>query len=184
MSYCELIAMHDGGTASIAEYSNSYGWCAYVWNALFEKYIEKLHEYDSWLVGDPNRVWDLAKRDDLSPAERVTLAATFDNVVVRVEDLGTVADLFDRFVEMYPPGNYVCHLPAMAEALREIHREPAGAIAVGWYGMSVVDNPWVGEWVDEFAYHEPYDITKGEKHWFLELAEFGAKHDRPVPGGE
>lgn len=169
MSYCALLAFSPEGLTTIEEYKNSHGWCAYVWGMLFDKYITKEDKYDYWL-NKPQRLWDLVNDDRLSWTEIVVLRSTFDYALVKTKDVLALADLFDAFVEMYPPVNHVCHLPAMAKDLRTQILDIRDVVAVGWYGMSVGDNPWT-TYSEEEDDDVEYDCDTGDKHFFVDVVE-------------
>ena len=139
MSYTTLIIFKDGKPNRGIEYRNAWGGAPRIWDALFNAYVPKKHEYDTW-VTSPNdrRLWDLAIREDLPMFERAVHAFTFDRFYVRSEHFGQLASDFRSFVARYPAGEYVDHLPAWAKWLEE----NSGVEAVGLYGTSVGENPW------------------------------------------
>jgi hypothetical protein len=164
-----MYAFDNNGYSVVGEYGNAYGWCAYVWNALFEKYVPKEHPYDCWL-NKADRVWSLAKGDRLSDCEKYTLMSTFDNALVLKKDIPKLIRYFREFEKLYHDPNVVCHLVKMAWELERISRVKNGVVAIGWNGMSVGDNPWniYNEKTDDY---DAYSIQDGTKHWFLEFLE-------------
>lgn len=141
MSYTQLIIFKDGKADGGVEYRNAWGGSARIWDALFKAHVPKKHEYDSWIStgnGDDRRLWDLASRADLPMFERAVHAFTFDHFYVRNEHFGRLAADLRAFVEKYPAGQCVDHLPAWAKWLDE----NSGVEAVGLYGTSVSENIW------------------------------------------
>ena len=171
MSYCKLITFKDGLADGGIEFRNAWGGSARIWNSLFDAHVPKKSEYDSW-VSDPNdrRLWDLAKREDLPMFERAVHAFTFDHFYVRKENFARLASDLLAFVEKYPAGNCVDHLPAWAKWLEE----NSSIEAVGLHGTSVSENVWYrqkecphcGNPTDET---EPVQLTEGlEVYEYLE----------------
>jgi len=50
MSYAQLIIFKEGKANGGVEYRNAWGGSARIWDALFNSYVPKKHEYDSWLA--------------------------------------------------------------------------------------------------------------------------------------
>ncbi len=140
MSYTKLITFKDGKADGGVEYRNAWGGAARIWTALFDAYVPKKHEHDSWLAnnGNDQRLWDLANREYLPIFERAVHAFTFDHFYVRNEHFKRFAADLRAFVEKYPAGNTVDHLPAWAKWLDENN----SVEAVGLYGTSVSENVW------------------------------------------
>jgi len=142
MSYCQLIAFKGGQAHGGVEFRNSWGGSARIWDALFKTYVPKKHEYDSWLAnnGNDERLWALARREDLPMFERAVHAFTFDRFYVRKENFAKFANDLRLFVAKHAViGACVDHLPAWANWLDSEN----GAEAVGLHGTSVSGNPWI-----------------------------------------
>jgi len=162
MSYCETLGFTKDGIKYLTEYRNAHGWSAYIWTRLHEKYIV----HGSWIFA-PQMVWNLVKDDQLTDEEKVTLWSTFDHSLVQISEIPALIRAYKAFLQLYPPEDkWVCHLPAMIDELQSIHDSPEDIIAVGWYGMSVGDNPW-SKYNSEKKEYENYDVTTGTKHEFL-----------------
>lgn len=165
MSHCEIIEFKDGKPVSSAEYKNSFGGAARIWDALFNAYLkDPAKEFDSWLtrnMRDPSdrTLWDLAKRDDLPPFERAVHMATFDRAMIRRENFARFAGDLRQFVKKYPAGDRVCHLSAWADRIAASDAE-----AIGFWMMSVSDNLWQ-EWDEEADESVPYDLNARTDHF-------------------
>jgi hypothetical protein len=138
MSYTALIIFKKGKASKQVEYGNAWGGAARIWDALFKAHVPKKSEYDSWVTCRDNRLWELADRKDLSDYERAVHAFTFDHFYVRSENFKRLVADLRAFVEKYPAGQCVDHLPAWAQWLDE---NPS-IEAVGLHGTSVSENPW------------------------------------------
>lgn len=181
MSYAALITFKEGKPDACIEYRNAWGGSARIWDALFKRYIPKKHEYDTW-VNDPHdrRLWDLAKREDLQMFERAVHAFTFDRFYVRREHFGRLSLDLRLFVDTYPAGACVDHLPAWANWLDENNEIEA----VGLHGTSVSENIWYrpkecphcGNNTDE---SEPVPLADGTEvyEW---LASLNAPDHQPI----
>ena len=154
----------DGKPHDSVEYRNAWGAAAFVWNALFEKYLKDPNiPFDSWLVrgmkDDSQELWDLADREDLPMFERAVHASTFDYAIIRNNHFKQFAKDLRQFVAAYPAGESVCHLSEWAKFI-----ESCDAEAIGFYGTSVSDNLWF-EWDEEREDSTPYDLNIGTKHF-------------------
>lgn len=139
MSYCQLIIFKDGKPSYGIEYRNAWGGAARIWDALFEKHLKNPNiPYHSWISGDQQPLWDLAKRETLPMHERAVHASTFDHAYVRRENFPRFCADLRAFDAAYPSGPKVSHLSAWADALEKLDAE-----AIGFYGTSVAENPWM-----------------------------------------
>lgn len=165
MSYCSIITFEDGKAHAALDFSNSWGGAAYIWNALFERYLKDPERpYDNWLSrGMQDRsLWDLADREDLEIFERSVHVSTFDLAIVRRENFRRYADDLLLFLERYPvPGKSVCHLPQWAKRIREFDEKPE-IEAVGFHHTSVTQSPWFQ--FDENDEILPYDLNERDDH--------------------
>jgi hypothetical protein len=168
MSYCQLKGFKEDETVALGEYQNAHGFLAYVWTALFDKYIPKRFEYDSWRSGEGSRLCNLVEDERLTTIEKKMLEMTFDNALVRIEQLRSVIVVFEEFFKMYPPGDYVCHVPAIVETLKELLTSPGDILAIGWYGMSVCEELW-STYDSETDEEHSYALSIGDKHWFVNV---------------
>jgi len=139
MSYTALIPFTGGLPRPGIEFRNAWGGCARIWDSIFKAYVPKKHEYDSWVCNpEDRRLWDLATREDLPLFERAVHAFTFDRFYVRGEHFERLANDLRLFVQKYPAGERVDHLPAWAKWL-----DDNGTVeAVGLCGTSVSENLW------------------------------------------
>ena len=105
MSYTELIPFKNGIPQPGIEFCNAWGGAARIWTALFDRYVPKKFEHDSWIcsaAGDDNRLWNLAQRPDLPMFERAVHAFTFDLHYVARENFTALAEDLRKFVAKYP----------------------------------------------------------------------------------
>lgn len=171
MTYCAIITFKDGKAAEVHQFKNSWGGAAFVWQALWNKYVmpELMREdvgnhYKNWICAkedDINRLWNLWKREDIRMPlyERIALLGTFDNAILRKENFADFADQLRRFVEAHHTNpQAVCHLGKWADFI-----ETSSAEAVGFHTTSVCENPWMEEDLD--GEPVPYKLNTGEKHF-------------------
>ncbi len=150
----------------IAEFRNSWGGASYVWSAICAK-----------IFGDPQRwlfkaeeLWPLYKDARLTDVERITLASTFDRVLVRAEEGKRLASILRAFVEAHPPEKgQACNLLDQAAILEAV--EP-GAV-IGWQQTTVSPSHWGRHYDynqdDECEDEEGwlYDLSLQTDHYFL-----------------
>jgi hypothetical protein len=113
--------------------------------------------------------------------ERAVHAFTFDHFYVRGENFRRLAADVRAFVEKYPAGECVDHLPAWAQWLEE-HTDVE---AVGLYGTSVSENIWYrsktcahcGNSTDET---EPVHMSEGTEVY--DWLESNPKQSQETPG--
>lgn len=139
MSHTELVPFVNGLPTSGPEFSNSWGGASRIWESLFNKYIPKRHEHDSWLLRQDNSLWDLIRDERLPIFERAVHGFTFNLFYVARNNLARFASDLREFVKNNPVGeHYVDHLSAWADWIDANQ----GIDAVGLYGTSVGENLW------------------------------------------
>lgn len=171
MSSTSLVEFKNGVADTCHEFRNSWGGFGRVMDSLFQKYVPKKHEYDSWLLAaEDGRMWKVCKDERLSEAERIVYAFCCDNALVKKEDFPAMAKALREFTEQNPVESRVCHLEAFAKVFDE-----AKGDAMGLHGTSICENPWVS-WDEESDEPAPYSIATGNKHWFVfeSLCDFAA----------
>lgn len=162
MSSTSLIEFSESVASECYEYRNSWGGAARIWDALFEAYETKKHEYDNWLTASQDgRMWKIWEDERVDDSERLVYLFTCDNALVKNEDFKLLADALRHFTAKHPSNERVCHLAAWASVLDE-----SKAKFMGLHATSVCENPWFG-WTGETDESEPYDVEKGDKHWFI-----------------
>ncbi|MCA9137269.1 MAG: hypothetical protein KDB00_10930 [Planctomycetales bacterium] len=173
MSTTKLIEFENGVPANHHEFHNSWAGAARIWGSLYDHYLKDSSKpFDNWLTstarpGD-RRLWDLAKSDALSMAERAVHAFTFDYFIVRRENLERFSADLRTFAELHPAPGKVDHLPEWADVFEHSAYE-----AIALHATSVTENPWYGfdEETDEPI---PYDLNERNLHtevyqWLSEI---------------
>lgn len=202
MSYTELkIVTENGDVEGFSEYKNSWGFAAFVWDMLCAKYgVEELYRRDKnksksrepyLMPGDTwQYLWECVKEDKikLKTWESNVLFSTYDDAIVKRDDLLQLADDYDMFAEALRPEGRVCHLRSIAKDMRKAYEQ--GALGICFYAMSVGDDPWYGVYTEEnpddmeLDYgteeynkqeelwedsYRPYNVNTDSKHWYVEL---------------
>lgn len=81
MSYSTFYVVRvDGSLKWLCEQRNGWLWSPQIWTFLFDKYVPKKHEYDSWMGDGGRKLWGLQNDERLRREERLALLATFDMV--------------------------------------------------------------------------------------------------------
>lgn len=172
MSRTTVYAFYDGKPAKSVELPNAWGSGPMIWDALIAKYRVEGDVFSAW------KNLCAAERDGkikLQPWERIVLHATYENALVKRDDLETYAAAAEQFDKAHHVDGRVCHLRAMGEVAREALKD--GAEAIGFHLTSVADNPW---WVrpdNEDEDGRPYDLAVDTRHWFVDCAT-------PAPTGQ
>lgn len=158
MSYTEIYIIDKNGYAlGHREYSNSRGFCARVWDVLCNTYGLK-HWYDEEAS---RRLWKLVDDPDVAEFDRIVLETTFDNVIIRKEDIPRVIEAYYQFEKAHPGGDRINHIPDIAFDLTRLAKDDI--IGVCFYQNSVTSNPWVNYNPEEDE-SEAYNIHKQTKH--------------------
>ncbi len=163
-----------GPCVELAEFPNSWGSAARIWNALSERY---LGERVVWML--PNRseqLWALVDDPQLTQAERDVLESTFDHVLVHRNDFDYLAGVYRAFSLFYPPGKSACHLNAIATVLEQLVDGKMvvsfEVYAVGWRWTSCAENLWQVR--DENDDSRPYNLALDSRHrWLFDDTVYG-----------
>lgn len=163
MSRTTMMLIDSGGnTRDIAEFSNSWGSAAFVWDALYKKYIGG----DGYLFSDENmkKVWALWKDPRLRTVEKVVLLSTFDHAIIERDKFEDAAFAFAEFEALHRQPNAICHMGAISQALMD-NRE-TDCVGACFQQTSVAENPWLGEYNEDTEDYKPFDMN-AEKHFFV-----------------
>jgi hypothetical protein len=168
MSTCSIVTFKNGKAGEEVEFRNAWGGAAFIWSALFDKYLkDPAIEYHNWLstAASSSKLWELADREDLSICERILMKSTFDYAMVRREHFAEFCAHLREFTKMYPPkGQTICHLNAWADEIERLIVPVAEIEAIGFYGTSCSDNLWFLPAGDDEDY-KGYDLNEHDKHF-------------------
>jgi hypothetical protein len=180
MSRTTIYVFDDNGNAEEYEdINNSWRGAVAIWNFLEEKYppqfrpkyvpedvpdflIEEFCRFKPKRTGsdlsDMQEIWELVNSSEVETVDKICLATTFDNVVVRTEEI-------DKIIEAFRAFQGDSSLREQAGILERIKNE-GNFIAVAWNQTSVCESPWV-VYDEEEDTCEPYNLYTGNKHCFL-----------------
>ncbi len=162
MSSTSLVEFKNDVADTCHEFSNSWGGFARIMDVLFQKYIPKTYEFDSWLqAAQDGRLWKVCRDARLSEAERIVYAFCCDNALVKKEDFPAMATALRDFTKENHVDKGLCHLEGFAKVF-----DVSDADAIGLHATSVCENPWF-TWDEESDETVPYNISTGDKHWFV-----------------
>ncbi len=177
MSYCAIIPFKEGKPQEEIVFHNSSGGAAFIFTALFNRYLRTETE-TSWLWCS-DKLWPLVESEDLEDFEKSVLASTFDTAIIRhknfsryVAHLLLFCEKHSHSIEIKLPccearepcgrkhiSHVVCHLRKWAEYLLTSTVE-----AVGFYHTSCGENLWYH--YDECSDQDvPYDLYIGKDHF-------------------
>lgn len=121
-------------------------------------------------------IWALADNPEIPLHDRIVLFTTFDDCLVKKEDIPRVIEAFRAFERDDHQGE--TSLGEQADILQTIYDDPE-TIAVGWNQTSVTCENWenIGGYDDEKDETIPYNCLTGDKHYWLfdELKEATGK---------
>lgn len=168
MSYVTIHKVPEKGEITdYAEIKNAWLGAMYIWESMYLRYIS-LGVYDmaqvqiNMMNRDMQKVWDLAKDEQIPLAFRIVLITTFDKCMVRRSDLPRVISAFSDFLMAFSGEN---NLVGQMNVLRELSKDET-CYAVCWTQTSVADDIWHVYESDDFRW---YDVSRDRGHWFLEL---------------
>lgn len=187
MSYTEIFGFDkDGNAYSQADVKNAFRSGMAIWNTMEEKYLSPFvpqyarkigittsEECESVLGYKPTRcssimgkeamdeIWGLADRSDVSDVDKICLFTTFDNCLVKKDDIPKVIEAFRSF-------EGETSLKEQADILEQMYLDE-DCIAVGWNQTSVNGDTWAnfGGYNEDNDEPIPYNCLTGTKHYWL-----------------
>ena len=172
MSYTEIYAFGKDGNAYLAgEVHNAWRGSMAVWQIMEKRYLPQFYDHGvkttRMLSGkhgkdDPAReVWALADNLEIPLHERISMFVTFDDCLVKAEDIPRVVDAFRKFEGETSLNEQADILEKLAQDLE--------VIAVGWNGTSVNAENWAntGGYDEEAEEVLPYNCLTGDRHYWL-----------------
>lgn len=171
MSYTEIFKFNKTGDAQgLAEVKNAWRGAMAVWTTLEDRYLPEYKPYPG--MGKMSRmsspdpkigkaVWDLIGDDRLSEDEKISLASTFDNVIVLKNDMPRLIQAFRNFVGQ-------TSLKEQADIIESVVNNE-DVIAIAWNQTSVNGDTWInkGPYNKDTDEESPYNIFKQDDHWNL-----------------
>lgn len=142
----------------IDETENSWRGAMHIWNTLSKKY-----NISGSLFSGFQKLWKLVDTNTLEDFENIVLKSTFDNVVVKKEEIPMLLEAFKEYDKQYPNSSLL-EQAAIIETEILQNSEMQG---VCWNQTSVNSNPWTEGYNEETDEDIPYNVTTGKKHWFL-----------------
>lgn len=177
MSYATMFAFRqDGDFETFAEYKNAYHGAMLIWMSMGERYRKPCN-----LMNDAamEALWGLAGNPNIPIHDRITLATTFDRMVVYSGDFPRLVAALRESAKWIPQH---CHITKIANDIEKIMELNAKCsdptlhiIGVAWNATSVVDTWETGETrvrketdengrVDEYEEWVPYNINIHKRH--------------------
>lgn len=183
MSYTEIYGFNKEENAYFAEkVKNSWRGAMAIWLILEEKYLPPFRpsyvpsnipdsEIKNYCGYKPSRytsfnnvamkeIWNLVDDKRLSKCEKIVLASTFDNVIVKKENMPKLISAFKEF-----EGDTL--LKEQSDVIETLLQDE-NCIAVGFNQTSTNGTTWVNRGgYDENQNPIPYNILTGDEHWEL-----------------
>lgn len=169
MSYTGIYAiLSDGSLSHYKDISNSWLGAFNIWDELSKRYLNKKASEMMSKEGEIQELWDMVRDESVPKSARIVLASTYDNVLVKKENIQILIDAMETFCENFNAGS----LPKQIEILRNIQSENILAVAWNqtsvsytWYTNRYEECPCCGNPIDDDEL--PYNINIDSKHWYL-----------------
>jgi len=159
MSYTEIYGVKNNGeVVFVGEVENAWRGAMFVWKQLADKY-----EVGGDLFGGFHELWAMADTGRLVDYENMVMKSTFDNVVVKREDLARLIMSFRKYGELNPNSSFL----EQAKIIEEEILKDGNMVGVCWNQISVNENPWCNGFDEEADEYIPYNTTKQNKHWYM-----------------
>lgn len=178
MSYTEIYGLTDNDAFCIGETKNAWRGAMKIWMDLERKYLPSLPPH-AWEISESEKqeyhsrtsmlfdeskmkeIWELVNNANMTVNERIVMASTFDNVLVRKENISRLLDAFNEY-------SNETSLKEQAEIIRLAVEEDEEIIAIGWNQTSVTGDTWhnAGGY-DEDDNPIGYSMERQSEHWFL-----------------
>jgi hypothetical protein len=155
----------DGNVRWQKDFRNSWRGAMLVWDKTADMLgVDKTWGFTASCPPYLKRVWAIV--NDLSQpiALRAVVMATFDNVMVKRENLERLANYIEEWAKTVDDSG---HLLEQGAELRSLAIDD-DIRAVCWNATSVNCDPWwVYETDDDDDEGRPYNVDRDTKHWFL-----------------
>lgn len=168
MSYTEIYGFDKTGKAYFAgKVDNAFRSAIMIWMLMEERYLPPY--IPQGCIGNRTytrcaaffnekamqEVWDLVLDKNVPEKDRICMCTTFDNCLVKKEEIPDVVDAFRKF-------GGSTSLPEQAKILEKLYTDD-NCIAVGWNQTSVnCDN-----WLNRGSAGNEYNCIIGEEHFWL-----------------
>ena len=179
MSYTEIYKFNKNGNAeAIGEIRNAFRGAMAVWSSLEKKYLpEFIPEWAKSFPAEPGKtysrissmnqedmkeIWGIVKHPDITDTHKIAMNSTFDNVVVKRENLERLLVAFREF-------EFETSLKEQADLIEAALKDDPELLGIAWNQTSVCGDTWdnIGGYDEETEEPIPYNLLKEEKHWFL-----------------
>jgi len=142
MTYTTIYSVPKEGELKMEAELGTAHWSApAVWTMVCEEWLDDKDYH--FLQTDCSKLWALSDDERLPFWQRIVLATTYDNVIVKLENLPKVIwvmrEFYVEFKKRYP--EHGCHLPEQADVLQRIFDEGT-AFGVCWTQTSVCADSW------------------------------------------
>ena len=158
-----------GEQQEVKEYRNSHRWAIFHWTQFAEKYLIKKDHMENPLESGfifmmdeekAKKLWALSKDSKLPLYERACLTASYDNVVLKHENIEKFCGHILEFANDFKLGHYAQMYLDLLELVND-----KDCLGVCWIATSVCGDAWqVYEGEDNCR---GYNLLKDKGHYFL-----------------
>lgn len=149
----------NGVVEFIGETKNAWRGAMHVWVKLSKAYgIEDDSDSERF-----RSLWRMADKGILTNFENIVLKSTFDNVVVKKEDIPKLTDAVREYDKKYPNSSLLEQITIIEDTILK----DQAMIGICWNQTSINRNPWVDGYDEENGEGIPYNVQTGNRHWYL-----------------
>jgi hypothetical protein len=174
MSSTQISGLTRNRGIRLGEATNSWLGAMAIWKILEDKYLPPYHpDYPERIDRKYSRtsaifnmnvmrpIWELYKKEEVSYIDKIVLGTTFDNVLIKIENIEKVIIAFEDFKGK-------TNLKEQVNIIREGLKKNEDVIAIGWNQTSVNENKWDSTNFDEDEGTSlGYNLEKETDHWYL-----------------
>ncbi|MFJ8528514.1 hypothetical protein [Bacillus sp. NPDC094106] len=149
----------NGEVEFVGETRNAWKGAMHVWTNLAKAYaVEEGLELERF-----RNLWRMTDKGILTDFENIVMKSTFDNVIVKKEDIPKLVDAFRQYDKKYPNSS----LLEQANIIEGDILNDQEMMGVCWNQTSINRNPWVDGYDEENEEYIPYNVQCGNRHWYL-----------------
>lgn len=160
MSYTEIYVLGENPYHA-GETQNAWRGAMYVWNQIAIDYFG-LQSFPTFDEDMQWKIWNAQKHHEIKDFERVVLASTMDNAVLKGSDAKALVEHFRKYAEAHPNSS----IGEQADIIESLNASDDQFIA---WCQTTVSGFWGREFNEETEEYDYYDVTSGSKHFFVEV---------------
>ena len=145
MSYSTIYRIpHEGEIQEGRKFHNSWHGAFAIWDVLAKRHLGWKSAHDGFAFKDKSSdLWGISKREGIPMSDRVALACTFDNAILKLGNVPWYCDLMEEFIDRYDMDDY--HPRDWVDYLESCYASGLDIFGFCWCQTSVVSDIWMVE---------------------------------------